>query len=262
MIPDLYPLARAKLDGRLGSGRWSNRGEWKLLLHTTEGRGMPEYNKGEFAPHVTYWPLHRTWTQHFKFGRPAGAIKSFDDDQVIQVEMICFSDKRKADEFGGLWVANLADEHLDDVAAFALWVMGHLDIPARWPGVQALTSSQSNAPGFRFDKEAFRAFGGLLGHQHTPPPNDHWDPGAFRWQEFINRLETQQEDEDMLSRSLDAETWGVLFDQRIVEGRSKKVVVDFWTSQDRTDAEHRHATNVIVRVIAGRVDERLRHPDT
>ena len=259
MIPDFYPPARAKLDGQ-GPGKWSGRGEWKLVVHTTEGRGLPDYDKGKFAPHVTYWPKHRTWTQHFEFNRPAESIKNFDNDQVIQLEIVCYSDKSKADTFGGLWVANLGDDHLDDIAAFARWVMAHLGIPAKWPGTQALSASQANAPGFRFEVEAFHRFAGLLGHQHTPSPNDHWDPGAFPWQKLMDRLE--KEDDDVFSRSLDKETWGVLFDQGIIEGRSKKVVVDYWSSPDRTDEEHRHATNVIVRVIAGRTDQPLRDPDT
>jgi hypothetical protein len=40
------------------------------------------------------------------------------------------------------------------------------------------------------------------------------------------------------------------------------VVVDYWSSPERTDEEHRHATNVILRVIAGRVDEPLRNENT
>jgi hypothetical protein len=257
LLPNRYPLARAKLDGT-GPGQWSQRGEWKIILHTTETRGVPGYDGGQFAPHVTYWPKHRTWTQHFEFNRPSEAIKSFDNDQVIQVEIICYSDRSKATEVGGLWVADLGDQHLDDIADFVKWVMSHLRIPARWPGKQATSSSAANAPGFRFEKRAFHEFAGLLGHQHTPAPNDHWDPGAFPWDRFMTRIE----EDDMFSRTLSKDTWGVLFDQGIVEGRSKQVVVNFWSSPDRTDEEHRHATNVIIRVIAGRVDERLNHPVT
>jgi hypothetical protein len=137
--------------------------------------------------------------------------------------------------------------------------MAHLGIPARWPGTQAFSASQANAPGFRFEVEAFHRFAGLLGHQHTPSPNDHWDPGAFPWQKLMDRLDKE---DDVFSRSLDKETWGVLFDQGIVEGRARDVVVDYWSSPERTDEEHRHATNVIVRVIAGRTDQPLRNPDT
>jgi hypothetical protein len=221
---------------------------------------LPGYDGGQFAPHVTYWPKHRTWTQHFKFSRPAEAIKGFDDDQVIQVETVCYSDRAKANQVGGLWVADLSEQHLDDLAAFVRWVMSHLDIQAAWPGKQAFSSGEANASGFRLTKDEFLAFGGLLGHQHTPLPNDHWDPGALAWDRLMSKLE--KGDEDMFSRVLNKETWGTLFDQGIVQGRSKRVVVDYWTSRDRTDEEHRHATNVILRVIAGRVDEPLRNENT
>jgi hypothetical protein len=75
-------------------------------------------------------------------------------------------------------------------------------------------------------------------------------------------MDRLDKEDDVFSRSLDKETWGVLFDQGIVEGRARNVVVDYWSSPDRTDEEHRHATNVIVRVIAGRTDQPLRDPDT
>jgi hypothetical protein len=259
MIPDLYPPARAKMDGT-GPGTWSQRGKWKIVIHTTETLGLPGYEDGQFAPHVTYWPKHRTWTQHFKFSRPAEAIKGFDDDKVIQMETVCYSDKGIADGNGGLWVAKLSDQHLDDIAAFLRWVMGHLDIPAKWPERQAFSSGEAKAPGFRFTEAGFLDFGGLLGHQHTPAPNDHWDPGALPWERLLARLE--KEDDDMFSRVLNKETWGTLFDQGIVQGRSKQVVVNYWSSPERTDEEHRHATNVILRIIAGRVDEPLRNEDT
>ena len=259
VIPNLYPPARAKLDGT-GTGSWSQRGRWKIVIHTTETRGIPGYDGGQFAPHVTYWPKHRTWTQHFEFSRPAEAIKNFDDDRVIQMETICYSDKRKGDEVGGLWVGHLTDQHLDDLGTFLRWVMRHLDIPARWPGKQAFSHGEAKAAGFRFTESEFLDFGGLLGHQHTPAPNDHWDPGAFPWERLLARLD--QEDEDMFSRVLTKDTWGTLFDQGIVQGRSKRVVVDYWTSPERSDEEHRHATNVILRVIAGRVDEPLRNENT
>lgn len=201
-LPDLYPPARPKLDG-VGQGIWSTIGEWKILLHTTETRGVPGYQNGALAPHVTYWPKFRTWTQHFKFSRPSEALVAFDNDMVIQVEMICYSAKNIADEVGGLWVGDLTNEQLEDVAAFCRWVMSHVPVKPYWPNKQAFSYSQANAAGFRMTAGQFYIFNGVMGHQHAPPGNVHWDPGAFPWAKFMPLL--QPEDDMPLNQAdLDA----------------------------------------------------------
>lgn len=85
---------------------------------------------------------------------------------------------------------------------------------------------------------------------NTHRQNTHWDPGAFPWARLIARLE----ENDLFSRTLDPETWGVLFDRGIVEEgtatTTRQELIDFWTSPDRNREEHHHATNVIIRQLA------------
>lgn len=193
MIPAFYPGA-TQLNNGVGTGEWNGSGPWKLLLHTTETKGVPGYQTGQLAPHVTWSPRSLRFYQHFPFTRPSEALATFDNDMVIQVEMICYSAKNIADEVGGLWVGNLTPEQLAQLAEFCRWVMGHLNIPPIWPKKQALSYTAANTTGFRMTAEIFRAWSGLLGHQHAPYPNRHWDPGAFPWTRFMPLLEQPGDD--------------------------------------------------------------------
>lgn len=185
-LPPVYPGAIQLLNG-VGPGAWNGSGPWKLLLHTTETKGLPGYSQGKVAPHITWGPNSGKFWQHFRFDRPSEALSTFDDDMVIQVEMICYSAKWIADSLTppGLWVGALTDSHLAQLAGFCRWVMAGLSIPDVWPKRQAFSAGVANAPGFRYSPEVFRAYGGVLGHQHAPYPNDHWDPGAFPWHRFM-----------------------------------------------------------------------------
>ena len=187
-VPAAYPPADQKLDGT-APGAWSGVGEWKLCLHTTETTGVPGYSDGDLAPHLTYVPATRKWVQHYPLTRPSESLRTFDNDQIFQVEIVCYSAKHIADgRSSRLWVGELENHHLHDLADFTTWLMGHVPIDPVWPGKQALSWSQANSPGFRYTADELHAFGGILGHQHVTA-NTHWDPGAFPWTDYINLLE-------------------------------------------------------------------------
>jgi hypothetical protein len=189
-LPDYYPPATRKNDGS-GTGTWSGMGKWKLVIHTTETEGVPDYQNGALAPHITYHCAKRQWVQHTPFNRPSESVMTFDDDQLIQVELVCYSAKNIADAKPAtrLWVGNLTDEHLADLAAFTDWLRRYLPIQPRWPEKAATSYGQANAAGFRMTARELYAFDGILGHQHTPSPNTHWDPGAFPWARYIDLLQ-------------------------------------------------------------------------
>jgi hypothetical protein len=171
------------------AGSWSGRGRWKIIWHTTETAGLPSYSDGAVAPHLTYYPTKRTWTQDYPLTRPAEAIRVYDDDQAIQVEIVCYSAKSVVDQYGGgrIWVGNLTDSHYQDLADFAIWAAGFIDLPAVWPGRQARSYAQANTVGFRYTDTEFLKFGGHLGHQHVPA-NTHWDPGEFNWSLLMDKI--------------------------------------------------------------------------
>jgi hypothetical protein len=187
-LPAFYPPATRRMLGK-APGAWSGRGRWKIIWHTTETAGLPSYSDGAVAPHLTYYPAKRTWTQDYPLTRPAEAIRVYDDDQAIQMEIVCYSAKSVVDAYGGerIWVGNLTELHYQDLADFALWVSGYIDLPAMWPGRQARSYAQANTVGFRYTETEFLKFGGHLGHQHVPH-NTHWDPGEFNWGLLMNKI--------------------------------------------------------------------------
>lgn len=173
-------------------GRWSGVGQPKILWHTTETAGLPDYDPdddnitGEYAPHLTYWPRERLWVQDYPLNRPSESLRRFDDDQVYQIEIICYSQRSiTVGRPSRIWVGNLKNEHYADLAKFPIWLSRYVEIPDVWPEKQALSYRQANASGFRFTPSQFFDWHGHLGHQHAPSPNTHWDPGAFDWSKLM-----------------------------------------------------------------------------
>ena len=179
----------AKWLGNGVSGGTFTSGPFKFVLHTTETRGIPGYNSGRSAPHVTYYPKYRKFYQHSPFTQGARALRNeaggtqTNRDSVIQLEIVCYSQKSVADRYassGAIWVADLTDEHLDDIRGFMHWASGEFGIPWVWPERQAFSYAQANARGFRLTGDEFDNYGGFMAHQHVPE-NTHWDTGALDW---------------------------------------------------------------------------------
>jgi hypothetical protein len=176
--------ARLKLDGKSGGSYIGT--PWRLVIHTTETRGMPSYNSGLYAPHITYYPRFRTFTQHTSFLTAARALRNksggvqTNRNNTLQMEMICYSDSSKVSGTG-LSVADLTPDQLDDIERFIDFVHTDFGIQKIWPGRQAFSSYQSNKAGFRFTNSAWDEYNGVCGHQHVPE-NTHWDPGALCWE--------------------------------------------------------------------------------
>jgi len=159
----------------------------KLVVHTTETVGLPSYAGGASAPHITYDPNTRQFTQHTDLNTAARALRNeaggveTNRANAYQLEVICYSAKHIADQSPSrLWVGDLEDTAYDDIRDLA----GFLNIPLVWPGHQALSYAEANAPGFRMAGSDWLDFHGIVGHQHVPE-NTHWDPGAFDWTRLI-----------------------------------------------------------------------------
>ena len=189
-LPKLYPEAIHKMDGS-GSGSWSGRGHKKLVVHTTETRHMPGYDNGKLAPHLTFWPARRTITQHSPLDRPSESVRTYDDDEIFQIEIIAYSAEHIAESLSppGVKTSELDDGWtLQAIARFTNWLRNHgVPIQPAWPGRIARSYSEANAAGFRFTPTEFFDWPALLGHQHVPG-NTHWDPGAFPWPRLIQLI--------------------------------------------------------------------------
>jgi hypothetical protein len=166
----------------------------KILAHTTEGRTWPGYSMGASAPNATFHPLEMKWRGHFADTQSARALKDPDStvvrenrDKVWQFEIVAYSDQAKAKEVGGLWVGDLTDEHLTEIAR--VWVNLHKrhSVPLTLASVWIMDSSAYGAAApQRMTGPAYDAFKGFLGHQHAPGDlnspvlgNVHWDPAGL-----------------------------------------------------------------------------------
>lgn len=190
MPPSRYPKA-VWLGNGVSGGSYTS-GPWKLVLHTTETAGVPNYNDGKYAPHVTYYPTKRRFYQHTDFSTAARALKNesggvqTNRDSAIQLEIVAYSDERMVDEYGGgrIKVSELRPEHLQDIREFIDWVCAEFGVQKVWPGRQALSYSQANNGRFRMSPSEWDGFNGICGHQHLPE-NTHWDPGALNWNALL-----------------------------------------------------------------------------
>jgi hypothetical protein len=175
--------------------------EWSLVLHTTEGStfegATSSLDRGAW-PHYLMCPRTRRKLQavpQSRAGRSltnrAGGVET-NRENTIQVEIVGFA--AESQDWPDDWYEWLGTELgpvLDDVG------IGRYG--PTFVGQEAGWIARADAPQ-RFSFDAWRAFGGVCGHQHVPE-NDHWDPGAFRLDKFLAAAggASPWEDDDMLS---------------------------------------------------------------
>ena len=181
-----YPKASWFGDGATSGDYYG--GPWKVVLHTTETVGLPDYAEGKTAPHLTYNPETRKWVQHTSLLKAARALRNTpggaqtNRDCALQVEIICYSNKPLADDsWRRRWVGHLTQENLADIREFLNWTAENFGVVMKWPGKQAYSYAEANAPGFRMTSFEWDNWDGVCAHQHVPEGNTHWDTGALDW---------------------------------------------------------------------------------
>ncbi len=210
----LYPKAAFR-NIRLSGGSYVGS-SWRLVLHTTETEGLPRYRgkndkrDGAVAPHITYLPKSREWIQDNGFLIAARALFNADGGvqtnraNALQVEIVCYSDKSKADaKPGRLWVGDLPDTAYGDLAEFVHWVHSEFGIKMEWPERRALSFGEANAAGFRMSATTWNGFNGVCAHQHVPE-NEHWDTGALDISRILAEARNSSEDQSSRGGGLDA----------------------------------------------------------
>ncbi len=190
---DWYPPAEALANGYV-YGSYLTGAKPRIVWHTTETSGLPGYDGGALAPHLTYDPKTRKWYQHARLSGSVGALRDVSGgtrtnrQAAFQVEIICYSAKKIADQQPyRMWVGDLPNTALHDLADFAVWCFTTHAIPLELhPLTMARTDGSaygSNSPTRMsiVDWES-RTFAGepwgWCGHRNVPE-NTHWDPGAL-----------------------------------------------------------------------------------
>lgn len=158
-----------------------------IVLHTTETTGFPGYGGGAAAPHFTIDLVSGRVEQHVPLSHGARALQITADrlanvDGVVQVEIIGAVDPTYPALHGHYDVPNrfptdpVAQRHLGRLIRA---IVDETGIPlvesVDWV---VFPRSYGQRAGQRLTVAAWRAYTGLIGHQHVPG-NSHGDPGAL-----------------------------------------------------------------------------------
>lgn len=167
---------RRNLGGPTG-GAYDNEYKIKVLWHTWEGTSWAgaEGAFKPYPPHVAYKFGERP-RQYVPLDLRAYALAGTEaeDEFVIQVELAGFAHEMRY----------ASKEYLEavgrDVLAPILFFHDvpdvHLQFCDALDGMGTLAWTRSR---IRLSMPAWEVFSGHCGHQHAPPPDEHWDPGHF-----------------------------------------------------------------------------------
>jgi len=256
-IPKRYPGAIWKPGRDGGTFERDDPDIAKGVLHTTETAGLPQYSS---PPHNTVTWANETpvWYQHVEYGRAARALRNAPggeqtnrEDMTFQLEIVCYSDKRIADQSSSrIWVGELPEPFLDSIAEWMTWMEANFGIKHIWPNKQALSYAQANASGFRMTAPEWDKYNGWCGHQHVGEGNLHWDPGALNW-DFLMGPDDYREVRNVPE-------WGEpIVDHNIDRGIivTTDKFVDNWDRDEMTDGRFWTFLDRALRPIEARLDK-------
>jgi len=176
----LYPGSVDSPTGATVYGPMGDHGHdsYKLILHTTETKGMPSFGGGDTAPHYVYDPTSRVWTMWAEFwdgrvGTMKGHSTNHANDDAFQVEILAYSDTRYDP-----WVGDFTDDNYQDLADFYAWAMTEYpidrDVTPTPNGGWIYGSSAST----RGTESQYNTFSGLSCHGWVYG-NSHYDVGVL-----------------------------------------------------------------------------------
>jgi hypothetical protein len=162
---------------------FAETGRPKLVLHTTETRGYPNYS---WPPHITFSGDANTGVRHVPDRLGAYALRSpgggfspnYQAGYVFQMEIIAYA--KKTPSYSDDWYRNLAQVCVDVCVANGIPGVFH---PSGFAGGGAYGLDGVN----RLSWTQFSGFSGILGHQHVPF-NTHWDPGKLDVERLDNYM--------------------------------------------------------------------------
>jgi hypothetical protein len=172
-----------------------------VVLHTTEGRSLPDYQGGSVAPNLTAVPdvaaRKLKWYQHFDIDISSRALANLRGGvetntlNVCQVELVGTCDpslhtKWTARGQAHVYWPKAPEWALRAVAQYLAWMNIHHHVPLRGPALwPAYPKSAGNGGGQRMSGPRWNAFHGVCGHMHVPE-NTHGDPGAIDFEGLLD----------------------------------------------------------------------------
>ncbi|MHC3471915.1 hypothetical protein ACYF6T_24905 [Streptomyces sp. 7R007] len=180
-----------------------------VVLHTTEGRTLPDYQGGAIAPNLTAVPdlaaKKLRWFQHFDIDVSSRALRNGPGGvetntlNVCQAELVGTCDPATHEKWAKAGKAHVfwpqaPDWALLGLARFLAWMHEEHDVPLRgpalWPPYPASFGSKG---GQRMSGRQWNAFKGVCGHSHVPE-NDHGDPGALDFEGLVKLVRSVLDD--------------------------------------------------------------------
>ncbi|MBZ3909431.1 hypothetical protein [Streptomyces acidiscabies] len=216
--PQLYPGAsqQYRYQGKYGGSPMEVN---VVVLHTTEGRTLPDYGGGASAPTLTAVPdtaaKKLRWYQHFDIDVSARALVNLkggvetNTNNVAQIELVGTCDpatraewvkagKRQNADF--IFWPEAPDWALAELAAFLRWMNRQHGVPLSGPSSWPAYPGSYGATRARMTGEQWNGFRGVCGHMHVPE-NTHGDPGSINFPRLIALAKgtnpTSEEDTDM-----------------------------------------------------------------
>lgn len=172
------------------SGTYTDLGEPKGLLHTTEGKtyagARQSYVLNNSWPHATVTfqaGIFRCY-QHVPLSKPARALRNesggvqTNRDNVIQLEIVGTADRHNASTWGEQYVENFPQAYLDGIARWMRFVEANHGVPRRCTVAFKRYPESYGVNGVRLSGAQWDGYSGWLGHQHAPE-NTHGDPGLI-----------------------------------------------------------------------------------
>jgi len=167
-----------------------------VVLHTTEGRGLPDYRGGGAAPNLTALPdlaaKKLRWYQHFQIDVSSRALVNAPGGvqtntlNVCQVELVgtCDPDlhaKWQGNSTPHIYWPQAPEWALREVARFLSWMHHHHGVPLKGPALwPAYPASAGNKGGQRMSFDRWNGFRGVCGHMHVPENCVHPDTPVLR----------------------------------------------------------------------------------
>jgi len=204
--PQRYPGASQKYryQGKYGGSPMDVN---VVVLHTTEGRTLPDYGGGASAPTLTAVPdfvaKKLSWFQHFDIDTSARALVNLKGGvetntlNVCQVELVGTCDPATHAKWERVGQAHIfwpeaPDWALAEVARFLWWMHTQHGVPLSGPSSWPAYPSSYGATRARMTGEQWTKFKGVCGHMHVPE-NSHGDPGSI---DFARLIALAREDDD------------------------------------------------------------------
>lgn len=167
---------------------YEDDGGWKVELHMTQGDSI-EGAEGAFAPYPPHGSSEYEGRKRHQYVPLTRAAYSnlgshSDKSRVIQWEIVGMSENAPnfwPEELDWIGTDVLAPIHRELVSfsgrGFDL-VSASQGFHGAAEGIKPYLATPQSPIRFRSDAE-LDAFSGILGHQHMPAPDDHWDPGLL-----------------------------------------------------------------------------------